>query len=767
MARNVLEMMFRLDGTMGGGLKTATTQTAQRLQDLNKKTLALKKTAKDVDGFQKLRASTLSSQNALRVARAKLAGLKSEIQKTEKPSARLTSQFQRARIAVGELNFKYTTQRAKLAALRTTIHGAGLSTKDLAGSSTNLARQLANVDHEAQSVRGHLAKLEAQERRSATTRQASMPSLMGYARSLAALAAGYVGVQTGLSIIGGAGEFEQASIAFEVMLRSADKAKQLMKELYTFSAETPFEFPEIQESAKSLLAFGIPAEEVTKKLRMLGDISSGVNQPLTDIAVIFGKARVAGRLYAEDVYQLTERGIPIIAEFAKQFHVAEPKVRKLVEKGKIGFKDLDRAMTALTTGQGRFAGMTDRQSRSLLGLWSTLKDGIRMTFIDEANEALPSLKRLLKYGIDNTPKLAEAVDKLAKRTIDMGKSAIRAYTWYQKHLRPLTPVIVGVTGALVGLELATRAMVVWDGRAAAAAKLREGALLRLNTVTRMLRFSTSPLGLAIIGAGGLVYALNRWATVSRDTTLDMKSLKNMTDETRDAVDEFGDSIKRIPEFRLPHYKQTLETQAQEAWQSYSASKKKIESFKARPLTLPESWWPSWSTGGQMRKEATEARSEYNRVFRRLEATRAIIRENKEKAREAGAGKPKSGAQRHALGGIVTKPTLSWIGEQGSEAVIPLDNHRARAQALYRQTGEKLGFGGPLLDIQALAEKLFAGPGRSPALAGAGHPIVIEVHQTFNGNTSPADVRTAAESSFQSIAGHLGRILRDDRRRSMD
>lgn len=48
-------------------------------------------------------------------------------------------------------------------------------------------------------------------------------------------------------------------------------------------------------------------------------------------------------------------------------------------------------------------------------------------------------------------------------------------------------------------------------------------------------------------------------------------------------------------------------------------------------------------------------------------------------------------KKHANGGFIYGKTLSYIGEEGPEAVIPLENNRRqRGIALWRQTGEKLG-----------------------------------------------------------------------------
>ena len=48
--------------------------------------------------------------------------------------------------------------------------------------------------------------------------------------------------------------------------------------------------------------------------------------------------------------------------------------------------------------------------------------------------------------------------------------------------------------------------------------------------------------------------------------------------------------------------------------------------------------------------------------------------------------------KNAIGNIITSPTLSWVGEAGPEAIIPL-NGTQRAQELYNITGELMGMRG--------------------------------------------------------------------------
>jgi tape measure domain-containing protein len=201
----------------------------------------------------------------------------------------------------------------------------------------------------------------------------AMLKLTGVGALVGGVFAALKGAASGITL---AADLEQVSVAFETMLGSAAASQKLMADLTKFSAATPFEFPEIASSAKKLLAFGVGAADMTNKLTMLGDIAAGVGAPLEDIAAIYGKIKSRGQLTGETLNQMAERGIPIYRALAKSLGVAESAVAGLVTKGEIGFNDVDAALAGLTGTGGQFAGMMQKQSQTLAGLWSTLTDTI-------------------------------------------------------------------------------------------------------------------------------------------------------------------------------------------------------------------------------------------------------------------------------------------------------------------------------------------------------------------------------------------------------
>lgn len=176
------------------------------------------------------------------------------------------------------------------------------------------------------------------------------------------------------------GEFQQLEVAFKTMLGSAEQADALMQQLTRTAATTPFGLEDVAQGAKQLLAYGFEAEKVNETLIRLGDIAAGLSVPLGDLVYLYGTTMAQGRLYTQDLNQFTGRGIPMIAELAKQFGVAESKVKELVEEGKVGFPEVQKVIESLTDEGGKFGGLMEAQSKTITGQISNIEDAISMMF---------------------------------------------------------------------------------------------------------------------------------------------------------------------------------------------------------------------------------------------------------------------------------------------------------------------------------------------------------------------------------------------------
>ena len=243
----------------------------------------------------------------------------------------------------------------------------------------------------------------------------------------AALAGGAAAMGVGVKAVTSAANFEQTKVAFATLIGDAAKAEQTLAKLRQLGAETPFEFPELADAGRKLIAFGESADTVPETLRRIGDVSAGIQAPIGEIAEIYGKARVQGRLFAEDVNQLTGRGIPIIGELARQFGVNESQVRKLVESGQVGFPQIEKAFIDMTSKGGKFAGMMEMQSKTTSGLFSTLKDSFNEVFLALGTPINDAIRPLVAEAIAMVSKLTPMAVEAGKRVKDTIMFVITAF----------------------------------------------------------------------------------------------------------------------------------------------------------------------------------------------------------------------------------------------------------------------------------------------------------------------------------------------------
>jgi tape measure domain-containing protein len=169
-------------------------------------------------------------------------------------------------------------------------------------------------------------------------------------------------------------EFEALEVSFRTMLRSKEAADRLLAQVIELAAQTPFSLQEVGLAAKQLMAYGFASESITGNIRMLGDVAAGVKAPIGDLVYLYGTLQTQGRAYTRDIMQFTSRGIPIIQALADTLGVAKNEVQGLVEEGKVGFPEVEKAFRQMTGSGGIFFNLMAEQSQTLSVRISNLKD---------------------------------------------------------------------------------------------------------------------------------------------------------------------------------------------------------------------------------------------------------------------------------------------------------------------------------------------------------------------------------------------------------
>lgn len=170
-------------------------------------------------------------------------------------------------------------------------------------------------------------------------------------------------------------EMESRLIAFETLTKNTFLGSKLFSDLQELATRTPISLKDTFEGAERILAFGFAADEVKEKLEQLGNISAGVGKDkLGRLILAFGQVRAASRLTSQELRQFQEAGVPLLEELGKQTGKTESQIKSLVQRGLVGFSDVERVIERLTTGQGRFANLLGKQAGTLAGSWQVFTD---------------------------------------------------------------------------------------------------------------------------------------------------------------------------------------------------------------------------------------------------------------------------------------------------------------------------------------------------------------------------------------------------------
>ena len=310
------------------------------------------------------------------------------------------------------------------------------------------------------------------------------------------------------------GEFQQLEVAFGTMLGNAERADALMSQLVKTAATTPFGLEEVANGAKQLLAYGFEAEKVNEILIRLGDIAAGLSVPLNDLVYLYGTTMAQGRLYTQDLNQFTGRGIPMIAELAKQFGVAESKVKELVEAGKVGFPEVQKVIESLTDEGGKFGGLMEAQSKTITGQISNIEDALSMMFNEIGQQS---------EGIINT-------------TLGSVSYIIENYERFGR-------ILLGLVATYGTYRTAVMAVAAAKGWATAAEALHYNWLLMVEKAQKMLNATmlSNPYVLVATLIAGVVAA--------------MVSMKTEAERIKEAEEAYEAQLRKTIEAEEEHRRQ--------------------------------------------------------------------------------------------------------------------------------------------------------------------------------------------------------------------
>lgn len=352
-------------------------------------------------------------------------------------------------------------------------------------------------------------------------------------------------------------QIESYTQAFATLLGSEEAALSKLEELKNFAAVTPFELSDVAKATQTMLSFGIAADKTSEYLRYLGDVSMGNKERLDSLTLAFSQVSAAGKLTGQDMRQMIDAGFNPLQEIAEMTGETIGELQERMSAGGVSAEEVAEAFAHATSEGGRFYQSMEKQSKTLSGQLSTLKDNAK-AFLGSltsglatsiSQNLLPKVNDLLQKLNDNADEVAGALKSMAiaAGTVWASFKAWKLGTIFSDAKKKFLDTAASLTKIQETTKAASLAQVALEGKltlsqlavAALTGKisLATAAQTVWNTVIK-----ANPLGALLTVITLVVGAVSLLSDAFGDMEPEIGSLEYKIDGLREANDELKQSI---------------------------------------------------------------------------------------------------------------------------------------------------------------------------------------------------------------------------------
>ncbi|AQZ46129.1 tape measure domain protein [Paenibacillus larvae subsp. larvae] len=224
-------------------------------------------------------------------------------------------------------------------------------------------------------------------------------------------------VNTGLNRLSA---IENAGVSLNVMMGDAQKAQGFLDEVLAFARTTPFAFPDLAESARNLVAFGMDSKKVVPTLKAIGDAAAASGkgaEGLNQVAGAFGDMQVSGTLSMDQINRLASAGVPALKILSNQTGKSVDEMKKQISSGTMSstqaIDDLVKGMQEGTKGVAGETAKMDGIMEKMKGTWTgsvdSLKSSVSSTMATLMEPIKPYLQKGMKWVGDTFAKLPKVL----------------------------------------------------------------------------------------------------------------------------------------------------------------------------------------------------------------------------------------------------------------------------------------------------------------------------------------------------------------------
>lgn len=219
-------------------------------------------------------------------------------------------------------------------------------------------------------------------------------SMSGLGTRIAGVAAGLGLGALAKEMVSTGAKFDSYKLQLETLLGSQRLAADAFNQIKADAAKTPFDVESLTRANSMLISAGASAGEARETVLGLGNAiaaTGGGSDELMRMSVNLQQIKTIGKASAMDVKQFAFAGIPIYQMLAKTMGITVEKARTM----DVTYENLKMAFEKSAAAGGMFAGGLEKQSKSIGGQISNLKDQFTNTLVDFYDRLKPAIASII------------------------------------------------------------------------------------------------------------------------------------------------------------------------------------------------------------------------------------------------------------------------------------------------------------------------------------------------------------------------------------